>query len=72
MKNYSRDSYPSKTRDKLIAVAFYLMGDIEKCGSGYLPIILAINEYPSMKFDYLESGDGFMVTINYDFKSQRN
>ena len=59
------DSYPSRTRNKLIAEAFYLTGDIEKYGSGYQRIRKAIQDYPTMTFDYEESGDGYMVTVGY-------
>ena len=59
------DSYQSRTRNKLIAEAFYLTRDIEKYGSGYVRVREAILEYPSMKFDYEESGDGYLVTLSY-------
>lgn len=61
------DSYPSRTRNKLIAEA-YLTGDIEKYGRGSIRVRQAIKEYPSMRFDYQESGDGFMVSMAYDFQ----
>jgi ATP-dependent DNA helicase RecG len=64
------DSYPSRTRNKLIAEAFYLTGDIEKYGSGYQRIRKAIQDYPSMMFDYEESGDGYMVTLGYNQQKQ--
>ena len=59
------NSYPSRTRNRLIAEAFYLTGDIEKYGSGYLRIRREIETYPTMKFEYEESGNGYMVTLNY-------
>jgi len=52
-------------RNKLIAEAFYLTGDIEKYGSGFLRIRDAISSYPTMKIDFKEIGGGFMVTIAY-------
>ncbi len=64
------DSYPSRTRNKLIAEAFYLTGDIEKYGSGYQRIRNAIKDYPTMNFDYEESGDGYMVTVDYRQQKQ--
>ena len=39
--------------------------DIEKYGSGYIRIRKEIAEYPSMSFDYEESGDGYLVTLRY-------
>ena len=64
------DSYPSRTRNKLIAEAFYLTGDIEKYGSGYQRIRKVIQDYPTMTFYYEESGDGYMVTIAYTQQKQ--
>ncbi len=66
------DSYPSRTRNKLIAEAFYLTGDIEKYGSGYQRVRKAIQDYPSMTFQYEESGDGFMVTVEYRQQKQES
>ncbi len=60
------DSYQSQTRNKLIAEAFYLTKDIEKYGSGFIRIRKEIKEYPSMKFDYRELGNGFLVEVKYE------
>ncbi|MCD4832927.1 MAG: hypothetical protein K8R31_03965 [Bacteroidales bacterium] len=57
--------YQSRTRNKLIAESFYLTKDIEKYGSGYIRVREAIREYPTMKFDYKEIGDGFLVSLSY-------
>ena len=59
------DSYQSRTRNKLIAEAFYLTRDIEKYGSGYIRVRREIADYPTMNFDYEESGDGLLVTVSY-------
>jgi ATP-dependent DNA helicase RecG len=59
------DSYQSRTRNKLIAEAFYLTRDIEKYGSGYIRVRREIAAYPTMHFSYEESGDGYLVTLNY-------
>jgi len=40
--------------------------DIEKYGSGYLRVRNAITEYPTMSFDYRESGDGYFVRLEYN------
>ena len=65
---YKKYFYPSiktrcctRTRNKLIAEAFYLTKDIEKYGSGYIRVREAIRAYNTMKFDYEESGDGYLV-----------
>jgi ATP-dependent DNA helicase RecG len=39
--------------------------DIEKYGSGYLRVCREITEYPTMKFDYRESGDGYLARLEY-------
>ena len=57
--------YPAYARNKLIAEAFYLTGDIEKYGSGFTRIRDAMSLYPTMKMDFKEIGGGFMVTISY-------
>ena len=59
------DSYQSRTRNKLIAEAFYLTRDIEKYGSGYIRVRREIADYPTMELDYEESGDGFLASVRY-------
>lgn len=59
------DSYQSRTRNKLIAEAFYLTHDIEKYGSGYLRVRREIADYPTMTFSYRESGDGYLARLEY-------
>lgn len=39
-------------------------------GSGYQRIRKAIQGYPTMTFDYEESGDGYMVTVGYTLQKQ--
>lgn len=65
IKKLKTDSYQSRTRNKLIAEAFYLTRDIEKYGSGYIRVRQEIAQYPTMRFDYEESGDGYLVNMNY-------
>jgi ATP-dependent DNA helicase RecG len=50
---------------KLIAEAFYLTGDIEKCGTGLLRIRNEIKEYRTMKFKLQEIANGFKATLLY-------
>ena len=59
------DDYQSRTRNKLVAEAFYLTRDIEKYGSGFIRVRGEIESYPTMTFEYEESGDGFLVTLRY-------
>jgi ATP-dependent DNA helicase RecG len=65
IEDLKTDSYSAYARNKLIAEAFYLTADIEKYGSGFLRIRDAISLYPTMKMDFKEIGDGFMVTVSY-------
>jgi ATP-dependent DNA helicase RecG len=65
IEDLKTDSYSAYARNKLIAEAFYLTGDIEKYGSGFLRIRDAISAYPTMKIDFKEACGGFMATIFY-------
>ena len=62
------DTYQAQTRNKLIAEAFYLTKDIEKYGSGYTRVREAILSYPTMKFEYKEVGNGYLVTLGYEIQ----
>jgi ATP-dependent DNA helicase RecG len=59
------DAYHASTRNKQIAEAFYLTRDIEKYGSGFIRVRQAISNYPTMKFEFHESGDGFVTEFSY-------
>ena len=59
------DEYQSRARNRLIVEAFYLTGDIEKYGSGYIRVREEIKAYPTMVFEYRESGDGYLAKLSY-------
>ena len=63
VEKLQRDDYQSRTRNKLVAEAFYLTGDIENYGSGFIRVRKEIGTYPTMVFAYEESGDGFLVSL---------
>ena len=65
IEELNTDNYQARTRNKLIAEAFYLTCDTEKYGSGFRRIRSAIAEYPTMQFSYRESGDGFITELQY-------
>jgi ATP-dependent DNA helicase RecG len=65
IEDLKTNSYPAYARNKLIAEAFYLTGDIEKYGSGFMRIRDAISLYPTMNIDFKEIGGGFMTTVSY-------
>jgi ATP-dependent DNA helicase RecG len=60
-----RDNYRANARNKLIAEAFYLTGDIEKYGTGFIRIRKEIESYPTMLFDFDEIPNGFLATLKY-------
>lgn len=60
-----KDNYQAIARNKLIAEAFYLTGDIEKYGSGFGRIRKGIKEYPTMKIEFCEVASGFLWTLSY-------
>lgn len=72
LKDLKGDSYASQTRNKLIAEAFYLTKDIEKYGSGFFRIRNEILDYPSMKFEYAEQGNGFFTELAYTEQKKSN
>ena len=59
------DHYKDHARNELIAEAFYLTGDIEKYGSGFLRIRKEISTYPTMKLEFREAPNGFLNTLSY-------
>lgn len=59
------DHYKAHARNKLIAEAFYLTGDIEKYGSGFLRIRKEISTYPTMKLGFREAPNGFLNKLSY-------
>lgn len=65
VEDLKTNSYPAYARNKLIAEAFYLTGDIEKYGSGFLRIRKVLADYPSMTIECKEISGGLMVTIGY-------
>ena len=70
IEDLQTDNYSASTRNRLIAEAFYLTGDIEKYGSGFIRIRKSIVDYPTMKFTYRDSGGGF--TSEFSYTMQKN
>ena len=66
VEDLKTDAYQSHARNKLIVEAFYLTGDIEKYGTGYIRVRNAIKEYPTMDFNYREIGDGYITELKYE------
>ncbi len=55
------DSYQSRTRNKLVAEAFYLTNNIEKYGSGFVRIRKELLAYPEISLEVEEIGDGVLL-----------
>ncbi len=55
------DTYQSRTRNKLVAEAFYLTNNIEKYGSGYIRIRKELEAYSEIVFSVEEMGGGVLV-----------
>ncbi len=57
------DNDQSHLRNKLVAEAFYLTGNIEKYGSGFIRIRKALRDYPEIEFEIKEFAGGVMATF---------
>ena len=57
------DNYKSRLRNKLVAEAFYLTGNIEKYGSGFIRIRKAMSDYPELSFGVQEISGGVELTF---------
>jgi len=57
------DNYRSSLRNKLVAEGFYLTGNIEKYGSGFIRIRKALRDYPKIDFEIKEFAGGVMATF---------
>lgn len=57
------DNYRSSLRNKLKAEGYYLINAIEKYGSGFIHIRMALQECPENNFEIKEFAGGVMVTF---------
>jgi ATP-dependent DNA helicase RecG len=58
-----RDDYVSSLRNRLLAEAFYLTGDIERYGTGFVRIREFLQEYPEIALSLQEVADFFRVVL---------
>ncbi|MDA3790310.1 MAG: putative DNA binding domain-containing protein, partial [Desulfobacula sp.] len=72
LKDLERDDYTSSIRNKIVAEAFFLTGDIEKYGTGFIRIRKKLNELKTATYKIREIGDFFRVelldTRSYDLE----
>ncbi|MCK5783085.1 MAG: putative DNA binding domain-containing protein, partial [Desulfobacterales bacterium] len=59
LQDIQGDDYVSSLRNRLLAEAFYLTGDIERYGTGFVRIRAYLNDYPEIVFTVAEQGDFF-------------
>ncbi|MEA1933402.1 MAG: putative DNA binding domain-containing protein [Thermodesulfobacteriota bacterium] len=64
-EDLERDDYVSSIRNKLLAESFYLMGDIEKYGTGFIRIRKMLTDYPGVSYSISEPGDFFKVEMRH-------
>ena len=65
VEDLKTNNYQAYARNKLLAEAFYLTGDIEKYGSGFKRIRNELKQYQTMNLEYKEIPNGFLVELNY-------
>ncbi len=65
IEDLQRDDYVSSIRNKLLAESFYLIGEIEKYGTGFVRIRHWLKDYPNVSFALDETGDHFRVVLTH-------
>jgi len=63
VEDRKRDDYVSFIRNKLLADAFYLTGDIERYGTGFVRIRRWLKDYPEIRMELGEISDSFRVGL---------
>ncbi len=63
IEDIQRDDYTSSIRNKLLAEAFYLTGDIERYGTGFVRIRRYLQDYSELSVQVEEMGDFFKVDL---------
>ena len=63
IEDLKRDEYVPAHRNRLLAEAFYLTGDIEKYGTGFIRVREVIKDFPGTTLSINEMGDFLMVGV---------
>jgi ATP-dependent DNA helicase RecG len=61
IEDLKTDHYQAKHRNKLLTEMFYLMGDIEKYGTGYARLRNWLKEYPNIQYTLVDLIDFFRI-----------
>jgi len=64
IEDLKRDDYVPAHRNRLLAEAFYLTGDIEKYGTGFIRVGELIEGFPGTSLDINEMGDFLKVGVS--------
>ncbi|MDO3377815.1 hypothetical protein L9S41_13000 [Geoalkalibacter halelectricus] len=65
IEDLHRDDYVSSLRNRLLAEVFYLTGDIERYGTGFVRIREALVDYPGLAIAVEEMGEFFKVELRH-------
>jgi ATP-dependent DNA helicase RecG len=57
------DNYPAKHRNRLLAEAFYLAGEVEKYGTGFIRIRKSLESYPELGIKIIDLSDFIKVEL---------
>ena len=62
-QNLETDHYQAKHRNSLLAEAFYLTGEVEKYGTGFIRIRKHLIDYPELSYTIQDLNDFLRVVI---------
>lgn len=63
IEDLQRDDYVSSLRNRVLAEAFFLTGDIERYGTGFIRIREHLKSYPELELALSEMGDFFKAEL---------
>ena len=66
IEDLERDDYVSSIRNKLLAESLYVIGEIEKYGTGFVRIRQWLRNYSDVFYALDETGDHFRVVLTHD------
>jgi len=63
LKKLQNNNYQSSLRNKLVAEAFYLTGNIEKYGTGFLRIKNELKQYSNIAYEFKEIANAMQIVF---------